>query len=931
MIRIMLQKLIHKKWMIISLLIGNILLIATAVSHPMYRNASLQRMLTDEFEDYIDENNEDPAKLTLTGQVRKGESKADYQYMKNLSQELCVRLGVSERFIVKHNHILATSAMSMMNRNDSTSEKKMLISSMSDLESHAQVVSGRMYEDTITEDGFIEAVVTMNGFITMKVLVGEEFDFLYLKDANGNKIKVRIVGVVTSLEATDDYWVENPDYFEDELLISENIFEDLFIGTDAEYNYNTKWHVLFDYESVSYRDVKKLREETARITAQNLTYGKYGIPAYQKVLESFLAKEKRVEITLTILQVPVLVLLCAFLYMISRQLLEIEQNEISLLKSRGASKGQIFRLYLGQSAFLAGIGMLFGLPLGSLICKVLGSASAFLEFVQRRPLKVQFTVETLIYAVIAAIIAILMTVLPAMKQSGISIVKQKQSKARMKKPFWQKFYLDIVLLLVSLYGYYNFRQQEGALQAATVTGKSLDPLLFLSSSLFILGAALVCLRIQRGLVRLFYQVGKRKWKPAEYTSFLQILRSGSKQFFIMTFLMLTVALGIFYTTVARTILSNAEKNLSYNTGADLVFQEIWKSNEVQVKIDPTLPLIYTEPDYGKYGQIPGLKSMTRVYRNEEANYRDGKYKSPVTVMGIHTKTFGETAAMPVGLLDKHFYTYLNELATDTQAILVSSNFRDVLGYSVGDYLTVYNDDGEGVSGTICDFISYFPTYDSVTVGLNPDGTQYVQDSYLVIANLSTIQEAWGVEPYDVWMNLEDTEAFYRFIENNEIGLRKCVDMKDEIIRLKQDTLFEGTNGILTMSFIVILVLCSAGFLIYWILSIRSRELLFGIFRAMGMSKGEILRMLVGEQIFSSVLSIGCGTGIGILAARMFVPMIQTAYASSEQVLPMELITRGSDMVRLFGIIGGVLLVCLVILTRQVFKLKIAQALKLGED
>ncbi len=149
--------------------------------------------------------------------------------------------------------------------------------------------------------------------------------------------------------------------------------------------------------------------------------------------------------------------------------------------------------------------------------------------------------------------------------------------------------------------------------------------------------------------------------------------------------------------------------------------------------------------------------------------------------------------------------------------------------------------------------------------------------------------------------------------------------------IKRDTLFEGTNGILTMSFIVILVLCAVGYLIYWILSIRSRELLFGIFRAMGMSRGEIIRMLLNEQMFSSLLSIVCGAGIGILASRMFVPMIQTAYSAADQVLPMQLITQSSDMIRLFGIIGIMLVICLAILAKQVFKMKIAQALKLGED
>ena len=50
MLRVMLQKLWHKKWMALCLLLGSVLLIASVVSFPMYRNAAFNRMLQDEFE-----------------------------------------------------------------------------------------------------------------------------------------------------------------------------------------------------------------------------------------------------------------------------------------------------------------------------------------------------------------------------------------------------------------------------------------------------------------------------------------------------------------------------------------------------------------------------------------------------------------------------------------------------------------------------------------------------------------------------------------------------------------------------------------------------------------------------------------------------------------------------------------------------------------
>ena len=175
------------------------------------------------------------------------------------------------------------------------------------------------------------------------------------------------------------------------------------------------------------------------------------------------------------------------------------------------------------------------------------------------------------------------------------------------------------------------------------------------------------------------------------------------------------------------------------------------------------------------------------------------------------------------------------------------------------------------------------------------------------------------------------DVIYDTILEQKIDLLSFTDSTKEMRNVRKDTLYQGTNGILTMSFIIILILCVVGFLIYWILSIRSRELLFGVFRAMGMAKNEILRMLIGEQLFSSVPAILLGVGVGWIASRLFVPLIQIAYASKNQILPLKILTENSDMMKLIVIIALMFLICMVILARTVFSMKISQALKLGED
>ena len=169
----------------------------------------------------------------------------------------------------------------------------------------------------------------------------------------------------------------------------------------------------------------------------------------------------------------------------------------------------------------------------------------------------------------------------------------------------------------------------------------------------------------------------------------------------------------------------------------------------------------------------------------------------------------------------------------------------------------------------------------------------------------------------------------RGIPSEHIDMMRYCGIK--LVDVKNDALFQGTNGILTMSFIIILILCSTGFLIYWILSIRQRELLFGVFRAMGMTKKEIIQMLINEQIFSSGISILIGAGLGVLSSILFVPLVQIFYASTDQTVPLAVVFKAFDMIRLFSVIGIVIVICMVVLGKLISKINISQALKLGED
>ena len=393
-------------------------------------------------------------------------------------------------------------------------------------------------------------------------------------------------------------------------------------------------------------------------------------------------------------------------------------------------------------------------------------------------------------------------------------------------------------------------------------------------------------------------------------------------------------MGIFNAEAARTINQNAERKIRYSTGADVVVQEEWPNNGgggssmAPGGLSTPEELIYYEPDYGKYNDISGVVSHTKVQTVNSASVStDNGRVNNVQVMGINTKEFGETAWFQESLLPVHWYQYLNAISQNARAVLVSSNFQSTYGYQTGDIITYSNKDGKSIRGIIYGFVDYWPTYAPVVRTKNSDGLYTEKPNYLIVAHFSQLQSAWGVTPYQIWFKMADSSRpLYDFAEQTATKFTLFQDTQAQLTKLKNDPIYQGTNGILTVSFIVVLLLCCTGFLIYWILSIQSRVLQFGIFRAMGMSMREILSMLIAEQIFISGSSIGIGILVGRLTSRFFIPLIQIAYTSADQVLPLEVVSTMADSLRLFGVIAFMIALCMVILGILISRIRISLSL-----
>lgn len=958
------QKLLYKKSLNACLLIGIIILAAVAACLPMYQDMAENQTFQNMMKEYVSEQGKYPSVITLSNAftVKEGEKayKTAIKQMKKYDETLDGEFLIEpvERaalFTLKEQQVEP-----LQNAGKSKAATHYRISLLSDFQEHINLVSGSMFEDTESvkkakpEENVISfdrntkytCVVSAALLDESQFYVGQTLEFTKWTCRDGQPLRITITGVFEEKEAEDIYWVKPPSEYTTHLFVTEKMFTEILEDTDGEMGIAYENHNLYDYKNIKVKELSPIYKALNRYQKTGFENKNIKLQTdFFDLLKAYMENQKKIKATLWILELPILMLILVFIYMISSQILELEGNEIATLKSRGASVCQIVWLYFCQSSVLAGIGLLAGLPLGYGLCRLLGQSNAFLEFVDRPDLLVHITAASVIYSIFAVIFAVAFMTLPLLRIARVDIVAKKSKRGKADKGIMERYYIDVILMAASGYAYYSFRGQKEEIAAKVLNGEGLDPFLFMGATLFMLSFGMLLLRVLRLLVNIIYRIGRKKWSPAMYASFLQIMRTRGKQGFISLFLIATLSMGVFYSNIARTINQNEEDRTYYNLGTDMVIKEEWtrmSRTSVAENGNRVVTMFYMEPSTNLFADIGKQAEMaTKVIQRDVAIKGVSNLTNNGQLMAVQTKEFGQTAWMREDALDKHWYHYLNDLAESSKNVLVSSNAQEDFDLEVGDSITyspyteeenAYKDTMGAVTGTICGFVDAWPGFSGYKTVTDEKGVKKQEPLYLVVANYGYIESCSGTQPCEIWAKTKgNNQEIYDITSREGINIEYIRDAGIDLTLVKQSSMIQITNGMLTLSFLVVLVLCMIGFLLYWITSIRQRELLFGIYRAMGMSMKEIIEMLVNEQIFCSLLAIICGTASGVVTSKIYISLITIAYAPENHCLPYELYSSPLDMVRIGVVAAFMLFMGIFILAKMLSRMKVAQVIKLGED
>ncbi|MBR6337418.1 MAG: ABC transporter permease, partial [Ruminococcus sp.] len=592
MFTLLLRKMRNTKWMVFCLLIGCVMACAMMATIPIYMNASLQRMLVKDLEVFQQTyniypgmyNTKYPMNMSLNAEGQRKlidvTEKAVDESFDQLGVEATNKRFVSDDYLYAANFATEAGADTI----------KMHMGAMSGIEDNIDITQGRMYTSGKNSSGAYEVIATERAMKVTGIAIGQSYDLANIFDPSKGSIRIEVVGVFEPKEGCEAYWAEGLDGYVSCVLADYDTYMGEMLDTGALHISQYVNNYAIDYNRL---DMTRLDSFIEKIDEQTQAYKKakitFSMPA-KEIIEDYAGRASQLRLVLWLLQIPIMLMILFYLFMVAQLNVEQEKNEIAVFKSRGASRGQVVLMYALESVVIGVCSALLAPFAGLLLCRILGASNGFLEFVNRSSIPARLSLEAFIYSFIASAVFFATTMLPIFPATKETIVGHKQSKAKKRKlSLWEKTGLDFILLGGSVGWLYYYKKEQAQLlsEGVTDTTATVNPMLFVASTGFILGCGLLIIRLYPFMIRLIAFAGKRFWPPSIHVSLNNIGRSSTgREKFLILFLVLTVSLGLFFANTARALNRSATDQINYAVGADVTLSEEWASNRVKSSNSP---------------------------------------------------------------------------------------------------------------------------------------------------------------------------------------------------------------------------------------------------------------------------------------------------------------------------------------------------------
>ena len=263
--------------------------------------------------------------------------------------------------------------------------------------------------------------------------------------------------------------------------------------------------------------------------------------------------------------------------------------------------------------------------------------------------------------------------------------------------------------------------------------------------------------------------------------------------------------------------------------------------------------------------------------------------------------------------------------------LVSSEFLDVADAEIGDTV-ILSMSSYSLLLRVAAEVEFFPTLDP-------------GDRPFAIVDLSRFTQAEtrysprsSRGPNELWLSqrgvpgeAETAETINNALREEGIRVRDTFDaaaMVDQ--RVEQPLVNAGWGALLVLLFLAVALASASGLLLFAHMDARERQTEFALLRTLGISQGQMQRIVWVNLLLIALSGVGLGTLLGWLIGSSVLPLMEVV-EGGERAVPSYLFTI--DWKRLsasYVILAVVTVLCGLWMTWMTFKIQLQQVLRMGE-
>lgn len=824
----------------------------------------------------------------------------------------------------------------------------------SDFEQQVDIIEGRLPQAATGDpDTPVEVIIPETMAERLGVQVGEQF--MTFRTTTGGtartvQIPVTIVGTWTAKDPESPYWFYRQSVFDKQMMIPEGTFMTRLVPVLDDEIAQALWYLIMDGSAISTDDVgfvvgrinNVVQRTNALLPNTRLEYSPL------EALQNYRRSSRVLNVLLYAFSIPIIGLLLAFIGVVVGLAVERQRNEIAVLRSRGATMLQVLGIALLQAIFLGAVALGVGIFASQGIAYVIGSTRSFLNFTAESEIRVLLTRTSLRFGVFAVVIVIIAQVIPSIGAARHTIISYKAERARtLRPPWWQRAWLDVLLLIPAGYGAYLLRQQGSiAVGDAGISGGPFDnPLLFLVPALVTLALTLFLLRILPKLMAGLAWIAGRLNGIGFLLASRYLSRDPSFYTAPLVLLILTLSLSIFTASLAVTLDGHMHDQNYYKIGADARLSELGVFNEegegagdafgaigggaaaAGGSTDDTSAIPESRWVFipvSEHLRIDGIEAAARV-GDYDARMQVGDSWQDALFIAIDRIDFPKASFWRRDFAPASLGALMNSLALNPNGILLPRQFMADNTIRVGDAVQVQVTTfsyGADMSMIVVGEIDYFPTW------------YEEEDGPIIVGNMEYLFEEFGGQvPYDVWVRTDPNIDYNQMVRDlGSLDLR-VVDWRATrpVIAAEQELPSrQGLFGVLSVGFLAAALLTVLGFLLYALFSFRRRFIELGTLRAIGLSPGQMTAFLAWELLFLIMLGVVVGTLLGILVSNIFIPYLQVGTSVTDLIPPFLVEIAWPAIFRIYALFGVLFAVALTALAFLLLRMKIFQAIKLGE-